>query len=131
LDKQEVELFYLREVEELVKQLTKCAKVIAFDFTLRIDDPARQKLYDSRAPVPALHNDFTAASCAQRVKDLLGEGSIHEMFSCLNHCLTVKRVSVSPIWIDQHLAAHRGESGDVSSCVCGCALNARGGLSSV
>lgn len=71
-DEAEVRNVYYPEMEALVKRLTGAAKVVVFDHTIRVDDPEAQAARQTRAPVKNVHNDFTANSAPQRVRDLLG-----------------------------------------------------------
>lgn len=70
-DTAEVREIYYPEMETLVRQATGASKVIVFDHTIRVDDDALQAARKVRAPVRAVHNDFTVAAAEQRVRDLL------------------------------------------------------------
>ncbi len=70
-DDEQVRRVYYPEMERLVMRATGCAKVVVFDHTIRVGDPARQAQHKVRAPVKVVHNDFTVLSAAQRVRDLL------------------------------------------------------------
>jgi hypothetical protein len=70
-DTAEVREVYYPEMERLVKQATGAATAIVFDHTIRVADGALQVARKVRAPVRAVHNDFTIAAAEQRVRDLL------------------------------------------------------------
>ncbi len=70
-DEDEVRRVYYPEMEALIKDITGASKVIVFDHTPRIDDPAARVESKVRGPAAIVHNDFTASSAAQRVRDLL------------------------------------------------------------
>ena len=70
-DDEEVRRVYYPEMEALIEEVTGASKVIVFDHTPRIDDPAAQAEAKVRGPATIVHNDFTVTSAAQRVRDLL------------------------------------------------------------
>ena len=70
-DDEEVRRVYYPETTALVARETGASTVLAFDHTRRIDDTAAQERLGIRGPAQLMHNDFTAASCARRVRDLL------------------------------------------------------------
>ncbi len=70
-DDEEVRRVYYPEMEALIEEVTGASKVIVFDHTPRIDDPAAQAEAKVRGPATIVHNDFTVMSAAQRVRDLL------------------------------------------------------------
>ena len=69
-DKEVVERYY-PTMERLLKKVTDASKVIIFDHTRRIDDTDALERLGARPPASIVHNDFTATSAAQRVKNLL------------------------------------------------------------
>ncbi len=77
-DDEEVRRVYHLEMEALIKELTGASKVIVFDHTRRIDDPAAQAETKVRGPATIVHNDFTVSSAAQRVRDLLPQDEAEE-----------------------------------------------------
>jgi hypothetical protein len=84
-DDGEIRSTYYPEVEQLVAQNTGAARVLVFDHTVR------RRVHDAasalRTPVPRVHNDYTAKSGPQRVRDLLGaeaEGLLRRRFSIVN-----------------------------------------------
>jgi len=70
-DEDEVRRVYYPEMVELVKQATGAEEVLVFDHTLRLDDAAARDARGTRAPVRNIHNDYTARSGPQRVRDLV------------------------------------------------------------
>jgi hypothetical protein len=97
-DAEEVEKVYYAEVEALVKVVTGAKTVLAFDYTIRIDDPVRQKQLDTRSPAACMHNDFTSQSARQRVKDLLGEEYLEARYGSINVWRPlVERVETRPL----------------------------------
>ena len=70
-DDEEVRRVYYPEMEALIKEVTGASKVVVFDHTPRIDDPAAQTETKVRGPATIVHNDFTVSSAEQRVRDLL------------------------------------------------------------
>lgn len=70
-DDAEVRRVYYPETAALVRQATGAAKVVVFDHTIRVADEEKQRRLKVRAPVAAVHNDFTERSAPRRVRDLL------------------------------------------------------------
>jgi hypothetical protein len=74
-DDEEVRVTHYREVEGLVAAATGARRVHVFDHTVRRrfseTDATHQAL--RREPVPRVHNDYTAKSGPQRVRDLMAE----------------------------------------------------------
>ena len=70
-DDEHVKSIYYPEMEEIVKQETRCSEVLVFDHTIRIDDSDIAQTRKVRNPVKNMHNDFTRNSAPQRVRDLL------------------------------------------------------------
>ena len=77
-DAQEVQRVYYPEVAELVKRLTGAEKVLVFDHNVRNAPRAQRKQDGAQEPVLACHNDYTAASGPQRVRDLLPAAEAEE-----------------------------------------------------
>jgi hypothetical protein len=59
------------EVEALVRRYTGARDVVIFDHTYRVEDLAKRRALNLRAPVPSVHNDYTDWSAPKRVRDLL------------------------------------------------------------
>lgn len=85
----EVRAGYYAEVEKLVAETTGAVRVVVFDHTVRrrlegVDDGTGRP---RREPVPRVHNDYTAKSGPQRVRDLLAdeaESLLGRRFSIIN-----------------------------------------------
>jgi hypothetical protein len=63
---------YYREVEQLVRDVTGAARVVAFDHNVRCARMAAQHENGAQNPVKYAHNDYTETSGPQRVRDLFG-----------------------------------------------------------
>jgi hypothetical protein len=72
-DEAEVRAVYYPEVERLVKQATGAVRVLVFDHNVRCGPMAKEGLNGAREPVRFAHNDYTAKSGPQRVRDLTGD----------------------------------------------------------
>jgi len=77
------------EVEKLVARATGAACVVVFDHTVRSRREGVQLVAGRvrRDPVPRVHNDYTAKSGPQRVRDLLAEEAdalLRRRFSIIN-----------------------------------------------
>jgi hypothetical protein len=88
-DDEEVRATHYREMESLVATATGAQRVCVFDHTVRRrfreTDSTPQAL--RREPVPRVHNDYTARSGPQRVRDLMAEEAGHLLarhFSIIN-----------------------------------------------
>ena len=64
---------YEREIEQLLMQVTGARRVIVFDHTLRAGDESTRVQRVVREPVQMVHNDYTARSGPQRLRDLVGD----------------------------------------------------------
>ncbi len=64
---------YEAELDALLKQATGASEVLVFDHTLRSDSPSVRGEHASREPATVIHNDYTDASAAKRLQDLLPE----------------------------------------------------------
>jgi hypothetical protein len=70
-DESEIAAVYYPECEALMKRVTGARRVLAFDHIVR--NAARsQKGNLVKAPAKRVHNDYTAKSAPQRVRDLMG-----------------------------------------------------------
>jgi hypothetical protein len=72
-DEAEVRAVYYPEVERLVKQATGAVRVLVFDHNVRCGPMAKEGRNGAREPVRFAHNDYTAKSGPQRVRDLIGD----------------------------------------------------------
>jgi hypothetical protein len=70
-DEEELRSVYYPEIERLVKEVSGASRVMIFDHTVRSGDEATQEAKRVREPVKVVHNDYTAWSGPQRVRDLL------------------------------------------------------------
>ena len=70
-DDDAIEDIYSPEVERLVKQASGAAEVLVFDHTIRVADSTVRSERGVREPVHVAHNDYTARSAPQRVRDLM------------------------------------------------------------
>src|ERR1700736_1342504 len=61
------------ECERVIKEATGAARVVAFDHIVRNAAMAALKGSGIKIPAKRLHNDYTAWSSPQRVRDLMGE----------------------------------------------------------
>ncbi len=71
-DEDEIARVYYPECERVIKEATGAARVVAFDHIVR---NAAMSAKDNAIKMPAkrLHNDYTAWSSPQRVRDLMGD----------------------------------------------------------
>jgi hypothetical protein len=88
-DEDQIRRTYYAEGAELVAQATGAARVVVFDHTVRRRLAAGQNKPTDfpRRPVPRVHNDYTAKSGPQRVRDLMAEEApdlLRRHFSIVN-----------------------------------------------
>ncbi len=87
-DDAEIETVYEAEVESLVKAVTGASRVVVFDHTRRSDSVAMREQKGIREPAGNVHNDYTARSAPQRVRDLLpaeeAEALLKRRFAIVN-----------------------------------------------
>jgi hypothetical protein len=74
-DDEEIRDRYYAEAISLLKGLTGASRVVVFDHTIRRRISGVEDRTDGvpRQPVPRVHNDYTAKSGPQRVRDLLAD----------------------------------------------------------
>ena len=72
-DEDEINSVYYPETERVMKEATGAARVVAFDHIVR--NAAMAAIGGSQIKLPAkrVHNDYTAWSSPQRVRDLMGD----------------------------------------------------------
>jgi hypothetical protein len=70
-DDAEIETVYEAEMEKLVEEATGGRRVVVFDQTRRTDSADLREAKGVREPAGNVHNDYTARSGPQRVRDLL------------------------------------------------------------
>jgi hypothetical protein len=100
-DEDEVRSIYYPEMERLVKAATGASKVLVFDHTTR-RDPGRGKEDRGagralRQPVRRVHNDYTARSGPQRVRDLLEPEEAERLLECRFAVVNVWRPIHGPV----------------------------------
>jgi len=89
-DTEQITGCYYRESEQLILKMTGAQDVLIFDHTLRSQDPQQQENHFAREPVSMVHNDYTAWSGPQRVRDLLPKDKAEARLE--------KRVSIIQVW---------------------------------
>jgi hypothetical protein len=88
-DDAEVTRVYYPECERLVKEATGAVRVLAFDYIVRSATRRTEGAEGVKLPAKGVHNDYTAASGPQRVRDLLpGEAE----------ALLKNRVAIINVW---------------------------------
>jgi hypothetical protein len=87
-DEQQIKAIYYPECERVMKEATGAARVVAFDHIVR---NAAMSAKDKAIKIPAkrVHNDYTAWSAPQRVRDLMGD----EAEELLKH-----RFAINNLW---------------------------------
>ncbi len=80
---------YYPECEQLMKQATGAKRVVAFDHIVRNAAKAAIKGSGVKMPAARVHNDYTAWSAPQRVRDLMGD----EAEALLQH-----RFAINNVW---------------------------------
>jgi len=88
-----IDSIYADEVRELVQSATRAARVVVFDFTSRSDSEEIRKAKRLRDPSIKVHNDYTARSAAQRVRDILGTEA---------DTLLARRFGIVNVWRSTH-----------------------------
>lgn len=66
-----VKTVYYAEMERLLKDVTGATRVLVFDHNVRFAPKAERGEAGARGPVLRVHNDYTATSGPQRLRDLL------------------------------------------------------------
>jgi hypothetical protein len=105
LDKQLVTARYYPQTEALLKEVTGALAVVAFDHNVRSAVGAPRGQAGVRAPVDAVHDDYTEKSGEKRVRELLEERGQTEL---LHH-----RAALVNVW-----RPIRGPVRDVPLAVC-------------
>jgi hypothetical protein len=87
-DEEQIRSIYYPECERVMQQATGAARVVAFDHIVR---NAAMSAKDKTIKIPAkrVHNDYTAWSAPQRVRDLMGD----EAEELLKH-----RFAINNLW---------------------------------
>ena len=71
-DDEEIRAVYYPECERIMKEATGASRVVVFDHIVRNEAKAAVKGSGVKMPAGRIHNDYTARSAPQRVRDLLG-----------------------------------------------------------
>ena len=74
-DEAEIAAIYYPECERLMKEATGAHRVVAFDHITRNAAMAAVAGSGVKMPAKRVHNDYTAKSAPQRVRDLLGDAA--------------------------------------------------------
>jgi len=98
-DASQLQALYYLEIQRLVQAVSGASRVVVFDHTLRIGDPAEQEARKVREPVLWAHNDYTEWSGPQRVREILPQ----EAEQLLQH-----RFAIIQVWraIDRPIQSH-------------------------
>ncbi len=88
-DPDEQRAVYYPEMERLIAGCTGAKRVHVFDHTLRTSDEDDRLARKIREPVKAVHNDYTAWSGPQRVRDLLPDEA---------EALIARRFAIVQVW---------------------------------
>jgi hypothetical protein len=72
-DEDEIRSVYYPEAEDLIRLRTGAGHIFIFDHTLRTGDDDEREMRRLREPARAVHNDYTAWSGPQRLRDLLAD----------------------------------------------------------
>lgn len=86
-DEAEIKSVYYPETERVMKAATGAARVVAFDHIVRNPAMAAIKGSGIKFPAKRVHNDYTAWSSPQRVRDLMGdeaEALLQNRFAIIN-----------------------------------------------
>jgi hypothetical protein len=96
-DKSQIPAVYEPEIMRLVKDMTGAGRVVVFDHTLRSDSQATQAARNIREPATVVHNDYTARSAPQRVRDLLPAAEADDLLSRRFAIVNVWRAIRNPV----------------------------------
>jgi hypothetical protein len=86
-DEAEIAALYYPECERVVRKATGAARVVAFDHITRNAALAAVAGSGVKSPAKRVHNDYTAKSAPQRVRDLMGEDAemlLERRFAIIN-----------------------------------------------
>lgn len=89
-DDAEIETVYDAEMEKLVKEVSGARRVVVFDHTRRTDSAALREEKGIREPAGNVHNDYTARSAPQRLRDLLPAGEAEALLK--------RRFAIVNVW---------------------------------
>lgn len=68
------EAVYNEELRQLILTATGGDELLVFDHTLRSDSSSIRGARETREPATVIHNDYTDASAARRIRDLMPQG---------------------------------------------------------
>jgi hypothetical protein len=102
-DENEVRRLYYPEMARLVAAETGAARVHVFDHNVRVEGAPDRDEDGIRAPVRTVHNDYTAKSGPQRVRDLFdadeAEDLLKKRFAIINVWRPIAGpVETAPLW---------------------------------
>ncbi len=86
-DENEIKTLYYPETERLMQSLTGAGRVVAFDHIVRNGARGKERGSGVKLPATRMHNDYTARSAPQRVRDFFGEeaeGLLERRFAIIN-----------------------------------------------
>ena len=86
-DEEEIKSVYYPECERAMSEATGAARVVAFDHIVRNAAMSAIKGSQIKLPAKRVHNDYTASSSPQRVRDLMGaeaEELLKNRFAIIN-----------------------------------------------
>ena len=80
-DEAEVRSVYYPELQQLVKDATGASSAVIFDHTVRSSATPDRQGSAIQEPVSRVHNDYTAQSALQRVRDVVPEADAERLLS--------------------------------------------------
>lgn len=89
---------YEAEIRELVLDATAASAALVFDHTLRSDSPGVRGERGTREVASVIHNDYTDASAAKRVRDLLPGAEADKRLASRFAIVNVWRGIGQPVW---------------------------------
>ena len=89
-DDTQISSIYEAEMVDLLTNLTGATKVHVFDHTRRADSRSMREEKVVREPAGVIHNDYTAASAAKRVRDLFSPDEAEDLLS--------RRFAIINVW---------------------------------
>ena len=99
-DEEAVKGAYYDECMAIVKEHTGADEIVVIDHTIRVQDEAKRKEMDVRAPVPSVHNDFTDWSGRKRVHDIFSEDEAEDRLTRRVVSVNVWRPIMEPVMTD-------------------------------
>jgi hypothetical protein len=96
-DLKHAEAAYDAEISELVIAATGADQCLVFDHTLRSDSRHIRGEHSTREPASVIHNDYTDASAAKRLRDLLPAKDVREKLRHRFAIINVWRSIAGPV----------------------------------